>query len=192
MTKVRKAPGDHEAKFVAKRLLQEANAEVGKLDGIIKTANDACAPLLEHGGEKYLVRTSIRTFATALGAHAKAKDLDLDGLFSEAGGGGSIDESSFVAYLARMPEVTGREEIEFTDERRHAIFQQLASGGGSIGKDEFRSIFCEKCVCKTGISITEGFTIAASKTISKIEPGDELETIGLTKEDDVGMSRANV
>jgi hypothetical protein len=193
MAKVRKAPGEHEGRFIAKRLLAESNEKISTLEGILKTATDACAPILEEGGEKFLVGASARTLAHALGEHAKAKNLDTDGLFAAAGGGGPLTESIFIAYLAGLPEATGREDTAFTDERRQAIFKSLCPNGSEkISKDDFRRIFSQKCVCKQGVSVTDGFVIAESKAVCKIEPGEILETCGVGKRDDAGLFRGQV
>merc|ERR1712046_362676 len=137
----------------------------------------------EQGGEEYLVRASIKTLATALSQHAKEKELDMAALFKEAGGGKAVKEKAFLKYIAELPEKIGHEELEFTEERRLAVFKVLdADKDGAVSSAEFQAMFVQKATCKKEISLTESATITDGNTVGKIEPQTELEIFGLPKE----------
>jgi len=184
LTAVRKPIAVHEDKFTAKRLLAEANDVVSKLDAEVKTATDACASLLEQGGEEYLATASIGVLSQALLAHAKEKDLDEEAVYKEASGGKKVSQKKFAEWLGGLAAATGHEELNFSEERRASMFKQLdADKDGFVSKAEFKGMFKSSGVVKKEISVTEGFSITDSKALGKVVPGDKVETFGVPKED---------
>jgi len=192
LDKAKRATGTHEARFRAKRIVMEVAEQVAGLETVLKTASDACAPLLEHGGEEFLVSTSIQVLATALGEHMKEKDLDEAAMFKKAcGKNKKLSEAVFKQFVAGLPESIGREEVNFPEDRVSVIFQRIdADKDGAISSGEFKGLFSQRGVVKRGISVTDGFSIADSKTVGKVEPGDEVELTSVAKEDDSQMYRA--
>jgi hypothetical protein len=157
MTKTKAATGVHEQCSMAKRPLEELNEKIATPVGEVTKARDACAALLKHRGQEFLVQESIRTLATARAAHMKDKSLELGAIFKEVVGKAN-KEAAFVKYLAKMPEATGHEEIVFSDERRQAIFKQLdADKDGALSEVEFASIFSQHLVCKRGVTLKDAF-----------------------------------
>lgn len=63
-SKAKKVAGDHEQKFVAKKLLAESNEMIAGME-----ATGACSPLLEDGGEEFLVAARTYTLAAVLRDH---------------------------------------------------------------------------------------------------------------------------
>eukprot|EP00913_Durusdinium_trenchii_P013004 g12209.t1 len=108
LSKAKKTVSNREHKFVAKKLLHEVEEMIASLEPEVKAAEEACIPLLEKGGEEFLVAGSLRTLASALRAHGKEKSLDVTGLFNEAGGGKPISEAD-AASAATPTEVVGSE-----------------------------------------------------------------------------------
>jgi len=179
MAKHQKVASGHEQRYTAKKILAETTETLAAMDADVKQAVDACTPLLEEGGEKFLVATSVRTLAAALRDHMKEKELTHEGLFNEiAGGVDGIPQDKFLPYLEKLPEALGREEIGFAEDRRVAIFKQIDSDSdGSISLSEFKAIFLQRFVCVKEITVTEGLEVAKSKTTAKIDSGTVLETI---------------
>merc|ERR1712129_310608 len=66
MAKPKKFTSGHEQKYMSKKLLAETEEKLEKMQGDIDKTLAFCAPLLEQGGEMYLVGSSVRTLATAL------------------------------------------------------------------------------------------------------------------------------
>merc|ERR1712003_531025 len=112
----------------------------------------------------------------ALGAHAQAKSLDIDGLFKEAGGK-KLGEEAFVTYVQGLGAATGHDEVNFTSDRCKAIFKLLAKGG-KFGKDQLAGIFEQSCTVKKEISVTEGFSTGESKVLRKVATGTKIQTFG--------------
>mmetsp|Transcript_50098 Transcript_50098/g.141200 ORF Transcript_50098/g.141200 Transcript_50098/m.141200 type:complete len:840 (+) Transcript_50098:126-2645(+) len=144
-------------------------------------------PLLEHGGEEFLVSTSVGTLASAIRAHMKAKELSEEALLKQLGGESA---DAFVAALEKLPEITEREEISFNEARRRAIFKHIdADKDGAINLADFQGMFKKRYVCVKGISVTDAFDVAKSQTVGQVEPNDVLDGLGEPAKDEGGMTR---
>ncbi|CAE8721864.1 unnamed protein product [Polarella glacialis] len=197
LVKSKKLVTDLDQKFVAQRVLVEATEIVNGLDAEVKAAEAACAPLLEKGGEEFLVSNSIQTLAAALRRHMQEKSVGVDVLFSEACGDKkvkAIAHQDFVAYLTKLPDAIGHPEVSFTEERKAAIVKHLdPEAVGKIGLAEFKGIFVHRYECVTGISLTDVLKVSDSKTVGKVEPKELLENIGEpSKDETTGVERVEV
>mmetsp|Transcript_140529 Transcript_140529/g.365619 ORF Transcript_140529/g.365619 Transcript_140529/m.365619 type:complete len:1956 (-) Transcript_140529:48-5915(-) len=192
LVKHQKVASKHEQKYVAKKLLAEANETLAGMDAEVKKATDACAPLLEEGGLRFLVAASVRTLAAAWRDYMKDKGFSHEALHRDiSGGADGITQDKFVEYLAKLPEALSREEIAFSEERRVAIFKNIdADGDGLISPSEFKEVFMQKFLCIKEITVTDVFEVAKSKTTAKIGSGSLLETYhGAQKDESNGMMR---
>jgi len=186
----KKAAATHEGKLVQKKVLYEADQVIAAFEEEVKKATGVCAPLLEEEGIDFLVACSAHVLADALSEHAAGKEgMTEETIFQQIGG---TSEDAFVAWLAALPEKIEREEVNFPEERRKAIFKHLDSAKtGSITLENFKDMFKRRFTCVKQISVTDVFEIAKSKTTSKIEPGEVLESTGMAgaRADEGGMTR---
>mmetsp|Transcript_97686 Transcript_97686/g.285161 ORF Transcript_97686/g.285161 Transcript_97686/m.285161 type:complete len:1813 (+) Transcript_97686:1-5439(+) len=193
VAKAKMAVSDRESKIVAKKLLTEANEMVARLEDEVQKASDFSAPLLERGGEEFLVLGSLQKLAAALRDQMGEKGLSTEEVFKQIAGeaGGKVPQEAFLAYLEALPLELKREELTFTEDRRAAIFKKMdAEKEGSVSLEGFRSIFSTRYVCVKTISVTDDFEVLESKTTAKIEPQEVLEAIGNPKvEEATGMTR---
>jgi len=193
VSKHRKVASVFEAKYAAKRALAEANQKIVDMEEQLKKAEDAAAPIVADGCERFLVAESALTLAQAWREHMLAKELTHEALFAEVAGGASdgIPKDAFVEHLARLPEALGHEECAFSEARRAAIFAHAdADGDGKVSLEEFKALFLQRFVCVKEVSVTEGLQVAKSKTVAKIESGETLETFhGVQTEEATGMKR---
>eukprot|EP00930_Biecheleria_cincta_P057709 TRINITY_DN4359_c0_g2_i1.p1 TRINITY_DN4359_c0_g2~~TRINITY_DN4359_c0_g2_i1.p1 ORF type:complete len:2005 (+),score=603.41 TRINITY_DN4359_c0_g2_i1:55-6069(+) len=190
--KAKKASSEQEHKFLGKRVIKEAAEIVASLDAEVKAAEEACAPLVEGGATEFLVSSSLKTVAAALREHMAKESKDIAALFKEAAGGeGSIAKEAFLAYLQKLPETIAHPEVEFTEERREALFKMVdATGEGSISEKAFRDMFKQTFICVTGISMTDVLQVSASKTTCKVEAKEVLEALGeVSKDEATGVER---
>jgi hypothetical protein len=186
---VKKSTKKHEQLASGKLMLAEATAQVGTLDGILKKATDFCAPLLEQGGKEYLIDHSLKTLAAALQAHMAAKELTEEALFQEAGALSS--ESAFVAYLEKLPEAIGHDELNaFSAERRAEIFKSVSSNGKAVSLEDFKGMFKQSYACIKPVTITDRFAAEGSETLCKLSVNAVVEVSGPQKEDETGLTRA--
>eukprot|EP00929_Paragymnodinium_shiwhaense_P014394 TRINITY_DN1222_c0_g1_i1.p1 TRINITY_DN1222_c0_g1~~TRINITY_DN1222_c0_g1_i1.p1 ORF type:complete len:2051 (-),score=956.61 TRINITY_DN1222_c0_g1_i1:88-6240(-) len=190
LSKAKKGTTKHEERFISKRLLTEAKEAVDGLEEEVKKATEACAPFVEEGCKRFLVGTSLKTLANALLQHMEDKDKSAEAIFKAIEGGRPVPEKTFLKYLAGLPEKLGKEELAFAEERLNEIFAAMdADKDGSVNQSEFLNIFAESSKCVKEISVTDGFSVADSKTIGKVVAGDLVEVIGAPKKDDAGMLR---
>jgi hypothetical protein len=181
----------HETRALGTRLLGEVTEQVNGLDAEVKKATLACAPLLEQGGEEFLVATSVKTLASALKAHMQAKELSEEALFKEAGGK-SMNEKKFVKYLAGLPEATGHDELSsFSEERRAAMFKQIAADGKSVTLADFIALFNPRhYTCIKPTTVSNQFAVEGSETVCKVDSQAAVELSGAQKEDETGLVRS--
>jgi hypothetical protein len=195
LMKARKVATEQEHKFVAKRVVKEAEELVASLDAEVTAAEEACAPLVEKGGEQFLVAASLRTLTAALRENMAKESKAVEAVFKEASGGeASIAQEAFLTYLQKLPEAIGHPEVEFTEDRRAAVFKLVdADGDSSVSEQEFKDIFKQTFICVTGISMTDVMQVSASKTVCKVEPKEVLEALSAPSHDeDTGVERVEV
>lgn len=76
-----------EAKYLAKKVLVDVEERLVAIEAEVKKAAEAAAPLLEEGGERFLVANSARSLAQAWRDHMKAEGLSHEALFAKVSGG---------------------------------------------------------------------------------------------------------
>jgi len=185
----KKLTAPHEKRALGTKLLTEAKEEVSGLEAEVKKATDACAALLEQGGETFLVGNSIKAFREAVQAVMKEKDQDEDQLFKTIGKGKPVAEKAFVKYLEDLAQT--KDELScFSDERKAAIFKRLASTSKGVSADDFRGLFDVEYQVMKPIAVTNKFEMDGAETVCKVEPGATVEVQGVPKEDDKHMLRA--
>jgi len=193
LAKAKKVLSDHEQKYASKKLLAESQVFLDKMDAEIEKAKTTCGPLLEQGGEEFLVGNSVQTLSSVLRDTMAKKELTEDQVFAEANGGktsGKIAQDTFIAYLEKLPATTEREELNFSTERRAAMFKQMdVDKDELISLEDFKEIFKRQYICKQGITLTDVFEIGKSKTKGKVEPNTVLEALGNPAKDEAGMTR---
>lgn len=194
LAKAKKVVNDQEQKFASKKLLAEAASMVESAETELANATSACAPLLEHGGEEFLVASSVQTLSSVFRDYMVEQELTEDELFKQIHGGnaeGKISQHAFITYLENLPTLTKREEITFTEQRRLAIFKHMDEDKDDfISVDDFKSVFKRQYVCKQSITLTDVFEIASSKTKGKVELDNVVEALGNPMKDETtGMTR---
>uniref|UniRef100_A0A7S2QKR4 EF-hand domain-containing protein n=1 Tax=Zooxanthella nutricula TaxID=1333877 RepID=A0A7S2QKR4_9DINO len=181
VTNHKKVASVYEGRFLAKKAKADAEETLGAVEEQVKKATDAAAPLLEEGGERFLVGASARTLAQAWRDHMKAKELTLEALFAEVAGGAAgegIPKDAFVELLGKLPVALEREEIAFSDARRDAIFAHLdKDGDGKVSLAEFKDLFMQRFKVTKEITVTDLFDVAKSKSLFKVTDGEILETV---------------
>merc|ERR1719174_1642839 len=180
LAKYKKALSEFEQRFVAQKLLGEANGMVEALEAEVAKVTASCAPLLEEGGSTFLAATTVAVIAEALKEHlVKASTTKAD-LFKEAGGTGEkIGKDVFLAYLEKLPEKLGSEELAFPEEQKDGIFAYIdADKDGEVSMADFEGMFPVRYMCVQAISITDGFEIAKSKVVVKLAVDDVVEILG--------------
>jgi len=107
--------------------------------------------------------------------------LKFDDVFKTWNGGkatGSLSKKAFSAYLEKLPETISDESMAFTEERRAQMFKQVGNDK-PVGLAQFKAIFEKKLSCLQSVTLTDGLSIADSKTVCKLEVGEIVESVGM-------------
>lgn len=193
LAKYRKIGDDHLAGFRKKKLLEEAEQEVAKLDPLVQKATDATDPFVKENCLSFLVDASIKIFTDALFEQMTEKSLTVDDLYKAAvGKKKKFDEAGFVAYLEKLPAELNNDALAFTPERRVEIFK-AAANSDVVTLKEFQSLFQRKFRVVQAVTLTDGMSIADSKTVAKLEVGQVVVAMSASnKEEGTGNVRMNV
>jgi Ca2+-binding EF-hand superfamily protein len=164
---------------------------IGDLEAEVAKVKGSCAPLLEEGGAKFLAGATVNVIAEALKEHLQKTSSTKDAFFKEAAGGKEkIAKDEFLTFLDKLPEKLSSEELAFPEEQRDGIFAHIdADKDGEISLADFESMFQVRYMCVSAISITDGFEIAKSKTVVKLELDDVVEIVGEEQKLPNGVSR---
>mmetsp|Transcript_23922 Transcript_23922/g.38200 ORF Transcript_23922/g.38200 Transcript_23922/m.38200 type:complete len:2017 (-) Transcript_23922:43-6093(-) len=177
LRKAKKASNTQTEKIRAKALTQEAAEKLKEVEAALEKANSACAPLVEEKGLPFLVKISIETLADALLTHMSEKGISDEDMWKEIGS--PLDEAKFVEFVGKVPETLKRDECEFSEERRKAMFKAIdEDGDAAVSLGEFKAMLSKQFACIQGIAVTDIFDIAASKTLLKLEKGAVVQSLG--------------
>lgn len=196
--KAKSIASEHEQKFVAKMVMQEASDLMRTLESGIEKVTEEAAPLLVEGGRRFVVASMIKMIAEALSEHAVQHGLSHEDVFGQIDSGaaaeGKVAEFALLAFLERVPELCSRKDLAFSQEQRKAICAQLDNDGdGMVTKSEFLGLFLDSFVCIHSISMTDGYDIGTSKNIDKLDVDDVVETLAEPVTDEMkGMTRVEV
>eukprot|EP00929_Paragymnodinium_shiwhaense_P008089 TRINITY_DN112007_c0_g1_i1.p1 TRINITY_DN112007_c0_g1~~TRINITY_DN112007_c0_g1_i1.p1 ORF type:complete len:2409 (+),score=889.80 TRINITY_DN112007_c0_g1_i1:115-7341(+) len=182
----------HEGRFMAKQLVAEALEQIAACAKEVDAAAAAAAPLVDDGGEIFLVDACLEVLTAALQKSMAKAGTGLKEEFKKASGGSAaISADAFVAYLAKLPQELSREDLDFQEERRRAMFSRVAGAGAdSMTEDKFAGIFRQTYRVIQKISMTNDFSVSESKAVTKLAVGDLLLASGDAKvEESSGLLR---
>jgi len=197
LAKAKATASEHEQKFVAKMLMQEASENIKALESDIDKVSEESAPLLVEGGKRFIVASMTRMVIEALKDYMTKNSLSYADLFAKIAATPTdtkVTEAEFTAFLEKVPDLLSRPDLAFSAEQRTAMFQQVdADADGGLTKDDFVEMFHDRYVCINSISITDGFDIDKSKTVVKLEVDDIVQTLSEIKtHESLGMMRVEV
>eukprot|EP00929_Paragymnodinium_shiwhaense_P085883 TRINITY_DN4634_c0_g1_i1.p1 TRINITY_DN4634_c0_g1~~TRINITY_DN4634_c0_g1_i1.p1 ORF type:complete len:2259 (-),score=988.25 TRINITY_DN4634_c0_g1_i1:139-6915(-) len=177
---------DFKGKFLAASLVAEAEGKLTEATEAHEAALAALAPLLTEGGAAFLVDAAVQVLVQALQCHMAAKGMTVKELFKHISGGGErINEKQMVEYLTKLPAELAKEELDFEEDRRHAIYQSMAEPEGvPLSEEKFIDLFKRQYKVIKNIALTSEFSLADSKTVKKLEVGALLLALGDAKKDE--------
>lgn len=185
LNKAKKSTSAYEQKITAKRVHEEMGEIIKEMEAEQAKILEVVAPLVEQGGEVFLVQSCVRRLAEALQSYMADKGVTQESLLGQMS-----SESDFTAFLEKLPETTGNEELIFVEGRPAAMFKQVdADGDGKISAEEFKAMFCSKYTCVKEIAVTDVFEMEKSSSTAKLKPGDIVEGLSAPKVDETGMTR---
>jgi len=197
LAKAKTTASEHEQKFVARMLMQQADEIAREVDSELEKAVEAAAPLTVDGGKMFVAASMTKMILEALTEYMNEKGLTKESLFQQMSKGstdGRCARADCLAFLEKIPEMCGRPDLAVSSEHGSAIFDQLDSKAeGSISSKEFNDAFRERYICIHGTSVTDGFEVAASKTVAKLEADEVVEALAEPRSHDTsGVMRVHV
>jgi chromosome segregation ATPase len=172
LSKAKKDGSTHTEKIKAKALHQECVDKLKEAEAEVAKAKAACNPLLDEKGERFLVKASLATMATALRKYMADKDISYEKMWEEM----AITQSKFVAFVGKMPESLERPECAFSEERRIAMYKSACGEDGKLSVVEFKNLFRREFLCVSEVSMTDVLDVATSKSLCKLQRGSIVES----------------
>jgi len=100
------------------------------------------------------------------------------GLFEEIGEKGPITAAKFVAFMEKLPELTGQKDLMLSEEQLNASFARMdTKGGGEVSEDEFLDHFRTRYLVNAVVSMTDGMAVKGGKTVRKLEVNEIVEEL---------------
>jgi len=193
LSKSKQIGKNHEHKLTARKILIDATEMVKVMEEDTAKAQEACSPLIEKGGEQFLVAARALKLSQVLRSYMQKNQKNEEQMFKEACGEGAsvITQEVFLKFLEGLPEKTSNEEVIFTAERQLSIFNYLdTENKGELNLERFQKMFRREMVCLATITMTDAYDVGESKTVGKLDPQDKVETLGaMQKDNETGMTR---
>ncbi|CAK0801214.1 unnamed protein product [Prorocentrum cordatum] len=174
LAKARVAASSFDSIVAAKFVNQQVSKVLEEMEAELETARAACAPLLEKGGDEFLVAASVARLGAGLQEHMDEKGLSKEALLEQLS-----SETLFADFLRALPGASGREDLSFPELRRAAMFRRLdADGDGKLSAQDLVALFRQDYACLREVPVTDSFEVKKATTVAKLRPGDVVEGVG--------------
>jgi len=179
---------DQEHRFVARRLLKDANELVQNLEKKMDETSETAAPLAADK-EDFTPTVFLSHAIDAFKAHMKKASKTAKDIFNEMAEDGKVVEAKFVAFYQGLPEVSEQKDDSLSEENLQKAFARIAEGK-EVTEDAFLDQFRSRYICSSVVSMTEGLTVKGGKTVRKVEVDELLEAVDEpAKDDSIGLMR---
>jgi len=197
LAKAKTTASEHEQRIAAKFLLFEATALEKALVGDLESAAKCAAPLVAEGGRTFIVASMTRMIVDALTEYMGQRKLSPVECFQQIEGfaDDKVGEDEFIEFLGKLPQMSGRQDISFSEDQRGHIFEHVAGDEDAeeVTLNNFTDLFIQRFMCVHSISVTESFDITESKTVAQLEVDDVCEAVGDPRtHDTLGVMRLQV
>jgi len=178
LAKLSKQCTEREQRFVAQKLLQEANTSFEKLRTEVEAAHKVAEPLLAEDTGAFLAGLYSESFASNLREYAKTSGQSGDAIFATFCKSKSASTEEFASFLNALPELAGKEELGFSGEQAAVILDKLGKGG-KLPVASFSQLLKEYFICALNTTATDKpdggqdlGTLAAGEGIELLEQKD--------------------
>lgn len=178
LAKLSKQCTEREQRFVAHKLSIDVEDSLRRLRASAVAAATAAKPLLGENTAELLLGLRVLGLVEALQAALKKSGASVEGLFASIGG---TTKESFVAFLEKLAELSGKETANFTTEQAETVFATVAPGG-SFSEEAFRELLRERLVCCVAAPAAEDFE--GNQEVGTVEIGEGIEILEQRRQDD--------
>jgi len=192
LAKLSKQATEREQRFVAQKLLQEANASFEKLHSEVEAAHKVAEPLFAEDTAKFLAGLYSESFASNLREYAKTSGLSGEAIFATFCKSKIANAEDLATFLDKLPELAGKEELGFSGEQAAVILDTIGKGG-KLPVASFTPLLKEYSICAlntTALDKPQGGqevgTVAAGEGVEFLEqkegPGFKMGKVVLARD----------
>lgn len=174
LAKLTKQFTEREQKFVAKKLVDDAQKSLKKLQDDFETATKAAAPLLDDKKEAIVKEGLVQALVVAVQALHKKGGLKADQIFAQLSKTKTASLEQFSTWVDTLPEATGKDEASFTPEQKTFVYEKVCKAK-KFTLAELEVLLREHLVCKESVTTTD--KLDDGKVVGSVEPGEGVEVI---------------
>jgi DNA repair exonuclease SbcCD ATPase subunit len=175
---------EREQRFVAQRLIEDANDSLEKLKADIDAASSVSKPILEGDKTEILQAMHVQVVVGAIQGYTLKGSISLDEAFKKVTTKKEASADEFAAFLDTLSELTGREDVALTKEQAAAVCKAFAGGKGKLTVAAFKAACLDTSVCVMPVAMMKELKEGAEE-VTVVEVGEAVTT-GETKTDAKG------
>mmetsp|Transcript_12353 Transcript_12353/g.33866 ORF Transcript_12353/g.33866 Transcript_12353/m.33866 type:complete len:1994 (-) Transcript_12353:112-6093(-) len=187
LAKLSKQFTEREQRFVAKKLVEDAQASLKQLQTDLESVSKVAEPLFADDKADLIKSVLVQALVVALGVYSKKTGLKAEGVFGKITPGKTATAEQFSTFVDTLAEATGKDDASFTDEQKSSIFAQVAGKGGKVSLAEFKALLRDHYVCR--VSVATADALDDGKDTGVVEVGEGIEVLE-EKDDKAGSKRA--
>mmetsp|Transcript_93948 Transcript_93948/g.289726 ORF Transcript_93948/g.289726 Transcript_93948/m.289726 type:complete len:1988 (+) Transcript_93948:65-6028(+) len=187
LAKLSKQFTEREQRFVAKKLVEDAQTSLKQLQGDIENASKVAVPLLADDRAELIKDALVQAMVVALHAYSKKNGLKAEGVWAKVTKGKTATLEQLSAFLDTLGEATGQNDASFTEEQKAAIYKSVSGANGKLSLADFQPLLREHFVCKEAAVATDA--LDGGKEVGLVEVGEGIEVLE-HKDDKAGNKRA--
>jgi|EP00927_Polykrikos_kofoidii_P053582 hypothetical protein len=179
LAKLTKQCTEREQRFVAQKLVQDAQTSLDKIQADAQAAGQSAEPLF--GQDQILTFLNglrLQSLIESFNAYMKKLNASFSDLFESAAGGkgkNTIASEAFVAFVDKISELGGCDGASFTEEQAAALFKTISGNGKSISLDDFRALLRERYICTQATALSDA--VVDGNEVGTIEVGEGIEIL---------------
>jgi len=185
LAKLSRTCTEREQRYVAHKLIQDTNTSLEKLHGEIELASTVSTPLLASDTSEMLGAMYVHSFIGALQSYMKESASTLKQLFAKVSSNDTASRDDFTAFLDKITELTGKDDLTFTEEQSSTIFRRIGKSEGALTVADFKALFKECYTCTQSVELTS--ELKGSTEIGTIEAGESIEVLETKSDEDSGV-----
>eukprot|EP00929_Paragymnodinium_shiwhaense_P029909 TRINITY_DN17051_c0_g1_i4.p1 TRINITY_DN17051_c0_g1~~TRINITY_DN17051_c0_g1_i4.p1 ORF type:complete len:2008 (+),score=805.96 TRINITY_DN17051_c0_g1_i4:95-6118(+) len=177
MSKLSRQLTDKEQAFVARRIWQDLEVTLGKLQRDHKACLKSANAVLKEEASALADAYCFQLFLEALQAYVSASSATVEDVFAAmvGGPGKTCSLESFTTYLDKLPEISGSAEAIFTAAQSSAIYKLLAGNKQNFALDALKKSLRQRLACEFPTVATK--EADSSEVLFTVEAGEVVEVL---------------
>jgi hypothetical protein len=182
LAKLSKQFSEREQRFVARNLVESAEAGLEDLQADTASATKVAAPLLADDQTEFVQAYYAQILAGVLQTYMQNTGTTLQVLFASITSNTTADAKEFVTFvLERLPEMLeGTKEAvagSFSEEQAAAIFAYMSASQGKASATDFEAVVRERLVCLSTSGVPLIDALDEGQEIGSVEAGEAVHVL---------------